>query len=92
MFSFEVRRNQKTPNGLKLNVPQNGYLGFVIFLDFDPQNSKCQFLKFIVYQTRNFQVILKTKIYVIEMRTNNAHTKFRRNILVFGCPMAQKKR
>ena len=36
MFSFEVRRNRKTPNGVKLNVLQNGYLGIVPFLDFEP--------------------------------------------------------
>ena len=45
MFSFEVRRNPKTPNGVKLNALQNSYLWFLIFFHFDSQNSKLHFFK-----------------------------------------------
>ena len=90
MFSFEVRRNQSTPIRVKLNFLQNSHLGFLIFLDFDPKNSKFQFFsKIIAYKIQNLQVIQKTGMYVIERRTNNTHTKFQRNILVFGCAMAK---
>ena len=90
MFSFEVRRNRKTPNGVKLNALQNGYLGFLIFFDFDPKNSKFRFFEKFAYKIQRFQAIQKTGIYVIDIHTNNRPTKFQSNIFVFGCAMAKK--
>ena len=38
LFSFEVRSNRKTPNGVKLNALQNGYLGlFEFFIEVPPK-------------------------------------------------------
>ena len=60
MFSFEVKRNRKTPNDVKLNSLQNGYLGFLIFSYFDPKNSRFRFFKKIIaYKMQNFQDVLK---------------------------------
>ena len=36
----EANRKQKVSKERKLNSLQDGYLGFSIFLDFDPQNFK----------------------------------------------------
>ena len=77
MFSFEVRCIRNTPNGIKLNSLQNGYLGFSIFFYFNPQKSKFQFIM---------------GIHVIKIHTNNMHTKFQSNIFVFGCAMAKKRK
>ena len=90
MFSFEVRRNRKTPKDVKLNALQNGYLGFSIFFGFTPKIQNLNFSKIIAYKIRNFQVIQKTGIYVMEIHTNNKHTKFQSNLFVFGCAMAKK--
>ena len=59
MFSFEVRRNRKTSNGVTLNVLQNGYLGIVPFFDFDPQNSKFPFLKYLLIKFKVFKISKK---------------------------------
>ena len=59
------------------------------FFYFDPQNSKFLFFKKIIaYKSRSFQVI-KNGLYVIEIHTNNMHTKCKSNIIVFGCAMAK---
>ena len=78
-LSFEVRRNRKTKKtkGVKLNAIQNGYFGFLIFFDFDSQNSKLLFFQMIAYKIRNFQVIQNTVIYVIEIHTNDMHENFK---------------
>ena len=39
MYSFDVKCIKKTPESVKLSAVQNGYLRFLIFLYFDPQNS-----------------------------------------------------
>ena len=66
---------------------------FLIFFDFDPQNSKCLFFlknkcllkpKFWNYQKKN------NGRYVVKLHTNNTHTKFQNNIFVFGCAMVEK--
>ena len=90
MFNSEVRLNRKMPNGVKLNVLQNGYLRFLTFFDFDQQNSKFIFLNIIACKIQNIQAIQKIAIYVIEIHTNNIHAKFQSNIFVFGCAMAKK--
>ena len=61
---FYVRRNKKTPNGVKLNAIQNGYLGFLISFDFDPQISKFRFSKIIAYKIRHFLIIQKKTEYM----------------------------
>ena len=82
MFSFEVTRNRKTPNSVKLNVIQNGYLGYLLFLDSDP--------KTLFFQNQS-PIHLKNGLYVIKVFTNNTHTKFQRNIFIFGCATAKKQ-
>ena len=39
---------------------------------------------------QNFQDVLKIRIYVIKIHTNNKHTTFQSNIFIFGCAMAKK--
>ena len=91
MLSFEVRRNRQTPNDVKLNVLQNGYLGFLMYIDFEPQNLKFHFFpKTMARIIQNFQVI-KNRIHLIEIHTNNTHAKFQSNIFVFDCTMAKKQ-
>ena len=66
MFSFEVRRNQKAPNGVKLKILQNGYLGFLIFLDFDPKNQNFNFSKIMAFNPRRAgapKLLLYQKLY-----------------------------
>ena len=48
------------------------------------------FSKIIAYKIGNFQLSQKTGIHVIEIQTNNKHTKFQCNIFVFACAMAKK--
>ena len=66
MFSFEVRRNRKTPNGEKSNALQNGYLVFLIFFEFDPKTQNLDFSKIIAYKIQNFHDI-KNGIHSINM-------------------------
>ena len=40
---------------------------------------------------KNFEVIQKTGMYIIELYTNNCHTQFQTNIVIFICAMAEKK-
>ena len=89
MFSFDVRRNPKAPNGVKSNALQNGYLGFLLFFDFDPKKSKFRFFaKLLPIKSEVFK--LSQKRYICNRDTHNAHTKFQSNIF-FGCAMAKKK-
>ena len=62
IFNFELRRNQKMSNDVKLNVLQNGYFGFSIswILTFKIQNF--DFSTKIAYKMQNFQVNQKTDI------------------------------
>ena len=59
MLSFEVRRNRKPPNGIKLNALQNDLIEFLIFFDFDPKIRQFIFFKSNCLQIRNFQAIQK---------------------------------
>ena len=77
-------------NGAKLNTLQNGYLGFLIFFDFDAQNSKYHFKKITAYKIQNFHVIHETGIVVIEIHANNMNTKFQSNIFVFDSAMTKE--
>ena len=91
MFGFEARHNQKTPNSVKLNVLQYGYLGFVIFFDFDPKNSKFQFFKNNCLKIKNFQVIQKNGINVIEIHTNTTRIQNFKAIYLFLAVQWPKK-
>ena len=43
------------------------------------------------YKNQNFGVIQQTGIYVVNLYTNNTHTKFQSNILIFGCVIVKRK-
>ena len=92
MFSFEVRRNLKIPNGVKLNALQNCYHRFLCFSILTPKIHNFNFSKIIAYKIQNFWVIQKKWMYVIEKHTKNAQTKFQSNMFVFGCAIAQKQK
>ena len=90
MFSFDVRRNRKTQNGVKCNALQNGFLGLLIFFDFDPKNSKLYFFsKIVAFKSQNLPFI-KNVLYVIEKDTNNRHITSQSNISDFDCATAKK--
>ena len=44
-LQFKVKRKLKTPNGVILSLVQNGYFGFLKFLNFDAQNPKFRFFE-----------------------------------------------
>ena len=69
----------KMLNGVKLDVLQNGYVGFLIFLDFDPYNLKCPFLKIIAHKSKILWLSKKRNI--CDPGTyKQQHTKFQSNI------------
>ena len=86
---FCSKTQSKTPNDVKLNALQNGYLEFSILFDFDPQNSKF-LLKKMLIKSEIIKLSKKSGIYVIEIHTNNTHTKLQSNIFVFGCAIAKQ--
>ena len=89
MFSFEVRRNRKTPNGVNWTLYKMAISDF--FFIFWPRKLNISiFQKIIAYKIRNFQVTQNIGIHVIEIHTTNTRTKLQRNIFVFGCAMAKK--
>ena len=90
IFSFEVRRNRKTPNGEESNALQNGYLVFLIFFEFDPKTQNLDFSKIIAYKIQFFYDI-KNGIHSINIHTRNIHTQFQSNIFIFGCAMAKNQ-
>ena len=87
MYSFKVKRNPKTPKGVKLRAVQNGYPKTLIFFYFDPKTQTFDFLKIKVYKIQHFEVIQKTVLYVVNLDTSNTQTKFPGNIFIFGCAM-----
>ena len=91
MFSFELRRNKKAPNGLKLNVLKTTISDFWYSSILTLKIQNVYFSKTIAYKIQNFQVIHKTGIYVIEMHTKNVHAKFQSNIFIFGCAMTKNQ-
>ena len=50
LCTFEVKHNPLTPKDVKLRALQSGHLGFLIFFDFDPQNSEVWFKKINAYK------------------------------------------
>ena len=90
MFNFAVRHNQKTPSGVKLNVLQNGYLGFLVFFDFYSQHSKLRFFKVVAYKIRNFQVIQKTESMWLTYKQATSMHNFKA-MSFLGSAMAKKK-
>ena len=81
MFSFEVRRNRKTPNGEKSNALQNGYLVFLIFFEFDPKTQNLDFSKIIAYKIQSFhdiktEFILSTYIHATYIHNFKAISLF----------------
>ena len=96
---FQVKINSWTPKDVNFSVLQNGYLGFLIFIDFDPQNSRFYlFSKINAYQiqsgfwvTPTFWSRPKTGKCVVKIHTNNTLTKFRSNIFMLGGAMVKKK-
>ena len=89
MNSSKVKRTPQTPKGVKLSVLQNGYLRILIFLYFDPQNSKfCFFSKIKAHKIQHVGVI--KKLYVVNLHTNNPQNKFHGNIFIFGCAVVKK--
>ena len=91
IFNFELRRNHKMSNDVKLNVLQNGYFGFSIswILTFKIQNF--DFSTKITYKMQNFQVNQKTDICDGDAYKQCAQ-KNQINIFVFSCAMAKKNR
>ena len=65
-------------------MPDFGYFYF------DPKIQNFFFPKITAYKTQMFPFIQKNGIYVIEIHTNNTHTKFQNNIFAFDCAMAKK--
>ena len=57
IFSFEVIRNHRAPNGVKSNVLQNGYLGFLINFNFDAKTPIIDFSKIIANKIHFFKYI-----------------------------------
>ena len=60
IFCFEVRRDRKTPNGVIMNVVQNGYHGFLVVIDLTPKLKTSIFSKPLPLKFKTFK-ILKTK-------------------------------
>ena len=42
------------------------------------------------YKDQNFGVIQETRMYIVNLHTNNTHTEFQSNIFTFGCAMVKK--
>ena len=89
MYSLEVTYNRKTPNSVKLNALQNGYLGFLIFFGLlTPETQKSDLSKSITCKIKNFRYP-ENGTYVIRLHKNNRPTKFQSNIFIFGYAIAQ---
>ena len=66
MFRFEVRRNRKMSNGLKLNTLQSSYLGFSISIDFEPENPKFHFFRKLLPLKSKMFKLSKKSIYICD--------------------------
>ena len=74
IFSFEVTRNQKMQNVVKLNALQNS--SNVCHFSMLTPKSKDFIFKNNCLQKPKFSSYPKNGIYVIEVHTNNMHAKF----------------
>ena len=79
----KVKRNQQTPKDVKLNVLQNGYLGFPKLWIVDSKKAKCIFQKEMPPKIQNFIGNRKTGTYVMELCVTKSCTKFQANIFIF---------
>ena len=59
MFSLEVRRNRKAPNGVKLNALQNGYIIFWTFVILTPKSQISIFKKYLPIKSKFFHLSKK---------------------------------
>ena len=77
---FEAERKKKTPEDVKLNVLQNGYLGFLLFSDFTLKLN-IDFSKVDDYKSKFFELSKKRNI--CYKARYNTHTNFPSNIFTF---------
>ena len=84
MYMFEVKRNPKTPEDVKLSALQNGYFGFLNSTSLTPQTQYFDLSKINVYKIRNFGFI-KNEIYAKNLNANNTQIKIQSNIFIFLC-------
>ena len=88
MFSFEITRNRKTPDGVKLNALPNSYLGLLTFFDFDHKIQNFDFQKCVYPKSKIFNLSQKL-LHVIKINTKNSIQNFK-PISIFGCALAKK--
>ena len=88
-YRFWSQRQTINVKNTKLNTLQNGCLGFLKFLLFEPQSQNFDCPK---ASECKFKMLKNSKngIYRIEQCTNNRCTKFQANVFIFDYAMAYK--
>ena len=86
MYRFDEKRNQKTPNDVKLSALEKWSTRFLYLSVLTTKIQNFDFSKINTFKFQNFEVI-KTEIYDVNLHTNNAHAKFQTNMFILGCAM-----
>ena len=76
--------------GAKLDALRNGFVGFVMFLDFNPELNTLKFQKLMPLKSKTLNLSQEQNI-IIQLYTSKMCAKFQRDIFNFGCAMPQKQ-